>query len=60
MTIAAPTFPSARRDRSGRPGFVTLPSREREVSAAQELLGRCDCGPPRVHRRGAQRAVRLS
>ena len=44
-----------RRDR-----FVTLPCREREVSAAQEYLGRCDCRPPRVHRRGAKRAVRLS
>ena len=40
-------------------GFVTLPFGEREVSAPQELLGRCDCGPPRLHRRGAQRAVRL-
>src|SRR5271170_5338658 len=40
-------------------GFVTLPCGEREVSAPQELLGRCDCGPPRLHRRGAQRAVRL-
>jgi hypothetical protein len=28
-------------------GFVTLPCRERKVSAAQELLGRCDCGPQR-------------
>ena len=42
------------------PGFVTLPCREREVSAAQELSGRCDCRPPRVHRRGAKRAVRSS
>ena len=40
-------------------GFVTLPCREREVSAPQELSGRCDCGPPRGHRRGAKRAVRL-
>ena len=40
-------------------GFVTLPCGEREVSAPQELLGRCDCGPPRGHRRSAKRAVRL-
>ena len=40
-------------------GFVTLPCRERKVSAAQELLGRCDCGPPRGHRSTAKRAVRL-
>ena len=40
-------------------GFVTLPCRERKVSAAQELLGRCDCGPPRGHRGTAKRAVRL-
>src|SRR5208337_1713848 len=31
-------------------GFVTLPCGEREAWAPQELLGRCDCGPPRVHR----------
>jgi hypothetical protein len=43
-----------------RQGFVTLPRREREVSAAQDLLGRRDCRPPRVHRRGAKHAVRLS
>ena len=41
-------------------GIVTLRHRERKVSAAQELLGRYDCRPPRVHRRGAKRAVRLS
>ena len=41
-------------------GFVTLPCRERKVSAAQELLGRCDCGPPRGHRGAAKRAARLS
>ena len=40
-------------------GVVTLPCGEREVSPPQELSGRCDCGPPRVHRRGAERAVRL-
>ena len=40
-------------------GFVTLPCREREVSAPQELSGRCDRGPPRGHRRSAKRAVRL-
>jgi hypothetical protein len=40
-------------------GFVTLPRRERERSAAQDLLGRRDCRPPRVHRLGAKRAVRL-
>ena len=53
--------------RTGRPGrsahysdgVVTLPCSEREVSPSQELSGRCDCGPPRVHRRGAERAVRL-
>jgi|ERR1700733_1550166 hypothetical protein len=37
---------------------VTLPC-EREVSPPQELSGRSDCGPPCVHRRGAQHAVRL-
>ena len=40
-------------------GVVTLPCAEREVSPPQELSGRCDCGPPRGHRRGAERAVRL-
>ncbi len=40
-------------------GFVTLPCREREVSAPQELSGRCDCGPPRGHRDTAKRAVGL-
>ena len=40
-------------------GFVTLPCREREVSAPQELSGRCDCGPPRGHRDSAKRAVRV-
>ena len=40
-------------------GFVTLPCREREVSAPQELSGRCDCGSPRGHRDTAKRAVRL-
>ncbi len=40
-------------------GFVTLPCREREVSAPQETSGRCDCGPPRGHRDSAKRAVRL-
>ena len=33
--------------------------RTRSVAACQELLGRCDCGAPRAHRRGAKRAVRL-
>src|SRR6185312_6733870 len=47
------------RDRAGGGGFVTLPCRERKVSAAQELLGRCDCGPPRGHRGAAKRAARL-
>ena len=40
-------------------GVVTLPSGELEVSPPQESSGHCDCGPPRVHRRGAERAVRL-
>ncbi len=40
-------------------GFVTLLCREREVSAPHELSGRCDCGPPRGHRDGAKRAVRV-
>jgi len=40
-------------------GFVTLPCREREVSAPQELSGRCDSRPPRGHRRSAKHAVRL-
>ena len=39
-------------------GFVTLPFGEREASAPQELSGRCDCRPPRLHRRGSKRAVR--
>jgi hypothetical protein len=39
-------------------GVVTLLCDEREVSPPQELSGHCDCGPPRVHRRGAERAVR--
>ena len=42
-----------------RKGVVTLPCSEREVSAPQELSGRCDCCAPRVHRRGAKGAVRL-
>ncbi len=40
-------------------GFVTLPCGEREASAAQELSGCGDCGPPCGHRRSAKRAVRL-
>src|SRR5271166_4513054 len=40
-------------------GIVTLPCREREVSAPQELSGRCDRRPPRGHRRSAKHAVRL-
>jgi hypothetical protein len=40
-------------------GIVTLPCGEREASAAQELSGCCDCGPPCGHRRSAKRAVRL-
>ena len=40
-------------------GIVTLPCGEREASAAQELSGCCERGPPRVHRRGAKHAVRL-
>jgi hypothetical protein len=42
----------------GSRGLVTLPCREREVSAPQELSSRCDCGPPPGHRNGAKRAVR--
>jgi hypothetical protein len=42
-----------------RDGFVTLLCREREVSAPQELSGRCDRRPPRGHRRSAKHAVRL-
>src|SRR5208337_2641277 len=38
---------------------VAVPCREREVSVPQQLSGRCDCGPPRGHRDGAKRAVRL-
>ena len=30
---------------------------EREVSAPQDLSGRCDCGPPRGHRDSAKRCV---
>src|SRR5271165_5810461 len=41
----------------GREGFVTLPYRGREVSAPQELSGRCDCGPSRGHRVSAKRAA---
>src|SRR5271166_6199042 len=40
-------------------GVVTLPCGEREASAPQELSGRCNCSPPRGHRRSAKRAVRL-
>jgi len=40
-------------------GVVTLPNRERELSALQELSGRCDCGPPRGHRVSAKDTVRL-
>src|ERR1700690_325953 len=43
----------------GQDGVVTWPCSEREVSVPQELSGRCDCCAPRVHRRGAKRAVRL-
>ena len=46
-------------DETGVKGLSRCPSREREVSAPQELSGRCDCGPPRGHRHGAKRAVRL-
>ena len=44
---------------SSAAGFVTLPCREREVSAPQELSGRRDSRPPRGHRDTAKRAVRL-
>src|SRR5208283_4608687 len=37
-------------------GIVTLPRGERKASAAQELSGGCQRGPPRVHRRGAKHA----
>ena len=40
-------------------GFVTLPCGERGASAPRELLGCCDCGPPRVHRLSAKHAMRL-
>jgi hypothetical protein len=40
-------------------GIVTLPGGELEASAAQELSGRCDCGPPCRHRRSAKGAMRL-
>ncbi len=40
-------------------GFVTLLCREREVSLPQELSGRRDSRPPRGHRDGAKRAVRV-
>jgi hypothetical protein len=39
--------------------FVTLLYREREVSARQELSGRCDRRPPRSHRRSAKYAMLL-
>ena len=39
-------------------GFVTLPCREREVSASQELSGRCARRPSRGHRRSAKHVVR--
>ena len=57
----APLFDLAPFHLVGRPsdGFVTLPCREREGSAPQELSGRCDSGPPRGHRRSAKRAMRL-
>ena len=40
-------------------GIVTLPRGKRKASAAQELSGGCERGPPRVHRGGAKHAVRL-
>jgi hypothetical protein len=43
-----------------REGFVTLPGREREMSAPQELSGRRDCGLPRSHRVPAKHLVGLS
>ena len=42
-----------------RAGIVTLPCGERKASAAQELSGGRERGPPRVHRRSAKHAVRL-
>ena len=47
-------------DRRLPEGFVTLLCREREMSAPQELSGRCDYGPPRGHRVIAKHALRLS
>ena len=38
---------------------VTLPLDKREMSAPQELSGRCDCSPPGVHRLSAKHTVRL-
>jgi hypothetical protein len=54
----APRFRIAFPPRYFPNGFVTLPCREREVSAPRELSGRSDCSPPRGHRDGAKRAVR--
>jgi hypothetical protein len=53
-------MPVARNKGRVTAGFVTLPCGEREVSAAQDLLGRRDWRSTRVHRRGAKHAVRLS
>ena len=55
-----PEPPESRRgDDNGHEGIVTLPRGERKASAAQELSGGCERGPPRVHRRGAKHAARL-
>jgi hypothetical protein len=59
LTIVGPTVFRSARSRLRRKslknaawfaseGFVTLPCRERGVSAPEELSGRSDCGPPRA------------
>jgi hypothetical protein len=53
LAIATGTGPDRR-------GFVTLPNEERDKAAARVFSGDLDSSAPRVHRRGAQGAVRLS
>ena len=50
---------SLRRGYEAGRGGCHVAGSERAVSAPQELSGGCDRGAPRVHRRGAKRAVRL-
>jgi hypothetical protein len=53
LEIGIGNDPIAQLDRA----FVTLPCRERQMSAAQELLGRCDCRSPRVDQQAEDLAL---